>query len=304
MRTRSALRTLALGAVAAGIAAPLLRRRLALPTPVVSGLAWSAPVALAVAVPRSRARDAGVYVLQMLAYMAHYEMPNDDSLRLLERVRVEYPIRADRLLSGGDVPTLRLQRALGRPGQVRPHDTVLSWVHWAWFFVPHGAVVYVLWRRPEQFVRAATATAAVFDLGCVAYWTVPTAPPWWAGIVGDLPPVRRIMIEAGEEFWGELWSPLYDAFGGNPFAAMPSLHFATSVMAAYVLSDTGRLAGGLGWAYTGALGFALVYLGEHYVVDLLAGLGLAEAVRRLGPAAAPALRSAAGAVRALEARVA
>ncbi len=28
--------------------------------------------------PRSRVRDAGVYALQMFAYFAHFEMPNDD----------------------------------------------------------------------------------------------------------------------------------------------------------------------------------------------------------------------------------
>jgi hypothetical protein len=60
----------------------------------------------------------------------------------------------------------------------------------------------------------------------------------------------------------------------------------------------------VGWAYAGTLGFALVYLGEHYVVDLLAGLALEEAIRRLGPRTAPALIHAARALRALEARAA
>jgi membrane-associated phospholipid phosphatase len=60
---------------------------------------------------------------------------------------------------------------------------------------------------------------------------------------------------------------------------MPSLHFGTSVMAAHVLSDVGRGHGAVGWAYAASLGFALVYLGEHYVVDLAAGLTLAEIVR-------------------------
>ena len=35
------------------------------------------------------------------------------------------------------------------------------------------------------------------------------------------------------------------------------------------------------------LGLALVYLGEHYVVDLVAGAALTVAVRRLGPSMAP-----------------
>jgi hypothetical protein len=78
---------------------------------------------------------------------------------------------------------------------------------------------------------------------------------------------------------------------------MPSLHFATSVMAAHVLSDVGPLPGAVGWAYAAALGFALVYLGEHYVADLLAGLALTEGVRRAAPTAAPAARAVARFVR-------
>ncbi len=42
--------------------------------------------------------------------------------------------------------------------------------------------------------------------------------------------------------------------------AMPSLHFATSVMAAHLLAEVGRVPGAAGWAYA-TLGVALVYLG-------------------------------------------
>jgi membrane-associated phospholipid phosphatase len=81
---------------------------------------------------------------------------------------------------------------------------------------------------------------------------------------------------------------------------MPSLHFATSVMAAHVLSDVGPIPGAIGWVYAGVLGFALVYLGEHYVADLVAGLALAEGVRHATPPAVPAGRALARLVRSLE----
>lgn len=303
LRLSSVLRTAALGCVAAGIAAPLVRHRLKLRPAVVSALAWQAPFALAVARPRTPLRDAGIYTLQMWAYMAHYEMPNDDPEALLRRLRVDYPIRVDRAIGRGDLPTHRLQRALGRPGEVRRHDLWLSWVHWSWFLVPHGSMAWTLWRHREHFPRSATLMAATFDAGLVFYWLVPTAPPWWAGESRKMRPVRRIMVESGEHYWGRLWRPLYDFLGGNPFAAMPSLHFATSVMAAHVLSDVGRGPGALGWAYASTLGFALVYLGEHYVVDLLAGLALAETVRQVGPRAEPAIRAAQRAVQRLEPRM-
>lgn len=108
------------------------------------------------------------------------------------------------------------------------------------------------------------------------------------------------MVEVGERVWGRYWTPLYDGIGGNPFAAMPSLHYATSHAAARVLSDTGRVPGALGWSYAMMLGFALIYLGEHYVVDVVAGLALAEAARRGAPRAEPAVRALAAGVRRLE----
>jgi membrane-associated phospholipid phosphatase len=83
---------------------------------------------------------------------------------------------------------------------------------------------------------------------------------------------------------------MYGSLAGNPLAAMPSLHFATSLMAAHLLAEEGVVPGTIGWAYALTLGFALVYLGEHYVIDLLAGTALTEGVRAATPAAAPLLR--------------
>jgi len=145
---------------------------------------------------------------------------------------------------------------------------------------------------------------AVFDLGLIGYFVVPTAPPWWAAEHGRIRGMRRLMAEVGQRVWGRLWSPLYGFLGGNPLAAMPSLHFATSLMAARMLAETGPAAGAAGWTYAGVLGFALVYLGEHYVIDLAAGALLTESIRRLGPHAAPLLAAVAREVRALERRAA
>jgi membrane-associated phospholipid phosphatase len=74
------------------------------------------------------------------------------------------------------------------------------------------------------------------------------------------------------------------------------------VTAAHVLGRTGRAAGALGWAYAATLGLALVYLGEHYVVDLVAGLTLAEGIRTATPAVSSATRRVSGTLQVLEAR--
>ncbi len=268
-----------------------------------------APVALCVAVPRSRARDAAVCVLNMWAYLAAYEMPHDDPERLAARVRVDYPIAVDRLLGLGTPPTLRLQRTFSSPGSINRFERVLVWCHWVWFAVPHASLAYVWWRAPERFAGAATRMYAVFDVGAVFYWTVPTAPPWWAAAHGRLDDgrplrVRRMMIEYGEQFWGDRWGGLYDVLGGNPLAAMPSLHFATSLMGAHLLTEVDPVAGAVGWTYALTLGLALVYLGEHYAVDLIAGAALTEGIRYIAPRTAPLYRRFSAAIQALEARAA
>jgi membrane-associated phospholipid phosphatase len=307
VRRSTAIRAAALTVLAAGVAAPLVRRRLKLSPPVVLATAAAAPISLCVLVPRSRTRDVAVCVLQMWAYIAGYKMPNDDPELLARRVKVGYPVRADRLLGGGTTPTLRLQRALGTPGSFRAWEKLLVWSHWLWFSVPHGTVLYLLARHPERFTKGAARIYATFDVGLIGYWAVPTAPPWYAASEGLLedgrtPELRRMMVEYGEQFWRSGWTPLYGVLGGNPLAAMPSLHFATSVMAAHVLNETGPIAGTLGWAYALLLGIALVYLGEHYVVDLAAGLALAEGVRAGAPAATPLARRLSRAVQAIEAQ--
>ena len=301
--------------------APLVRRRFGIPDKPLLATACVAPAALCVAAPGGTARDGAVCALQMWAYLAAYRMPNNDPAALRDRVHIDYPIRLDRIVGLGRIPTERLQRALSRDGEINAFERILVWSHWAWFAVPHLAVAYVALRRPSRLGSAAARMYAVYDLGAAVYWTLPTAPPWWAAAhghieelgrlgtageqdhrriaVGQPPLVRRVMREYGERFWGRRWSDLYDVLGGNPLAAMPSLHFATSMMAARILSEVDPVAGAICWTYAATLGVALVYLGEHYAVDVLAGGALAEAVHRSAAPLTPAAQAITGSLRRL-----
>jgi hypothetical protein len=272
----------------AAFAVPLLRRRGRVPAPVTVAACASGPLAIAVLRPRSRSRDIVLFALQMWAFIMVHELPFDKPERLRERLKARYPIVTDRMIGFGKLPNARLQRRLARLPGVGGINLFLTWAHWLWFLEPYFALLYIRIKHPDQFPRAARRLAAVFDTGCAVYFAVPTAPPWWAseeGLTGE--EVRRIMVEVGEEFWGDAWPRMYEALGGNPWAAMPSLHFATSVVVADALADTGRVAGVFGWGYALTLGFALVYLGEHYVTDLAAGAGLVVGVRAIEPVAEP-----------------
>ena len=301
-RHRLAVRAGAYAALGAAVAAPLLRRRLRIPAPVTAAACYSAPLALAVLQPRSKKRDVAMFTLQMLAFTVVHELPYDDPEKLRRRLRTRYPIVTDRVIGRGKLPNARLQKLLSRFPKGGPVDKFLAWTHWAWFIEPYLALVLILVRDNENFPRAARQMAAVFDGGCAVYFAVPTAPPWWSSEQGltDGEEVRRVMVEVGEETWGKAWPTMYSTLGGNPWAAMPSLHFATSVQAALSLSEAGRVEATLGWAYALTLGFGLVYLGEHYVTDLLAGGLLVAAVRRGESLAEPLVEGFNGALQQLE----
>ena len=282
---------------------PLLRRRLRLPAAATVVATVAGPFGLAILKPRTKARDAFLFAQQMWAFTMVHELPYDDPEALRRRLRIHYPIRFDRAIGGGRLPNARLQGALTPDdGSVSALDRFLSVAHWAWFFEPHLALAYVLVRDERRFARAARQMGAAFDLGCAGYIAVPTAPPWWAaanGYTGD-DRVERRMLAVGEETFRSAWPPMYNAVDGNPWAAMPSLHFGASVLAAILLSESSRTAGAIGWTYAGVLGFALVYLGEHYVTDLIAGAALVAAVRRGEPLAEPLVHGVTDVLRRLE----
>src|SRR5215203_1929795 len=245
---RVALRAGAAGAVAAAFAVPLLRRRARIPAAATVAACAVGPLAVSVLRPRTPRRDIALFAMQMWAFTMAHELPFDDPDRLRARLRTRYPIAADRLVGLGRLPNARLQRALAGRRGVGLLDRGLTWVHWLWFLEPYCGLLYILLRHPERFPRAARRLAAVFDLGCVVYFAVPTAPPWWSskeGLTGE--EVRRIMEEVGEDVWGGAWPRMYGILGGNPWAAMPSLHFATSLAIADELAGAGRGEGAAGW---------------------------------------------------------
>ena len=95
---------------------------------------------------------------------------------------------------------------------------------------------------------------------------------------GRTPELRRMMVEYGEHFWRSGWAPLYGVLGETRW---PPCRLCTSRHPSRPRTCSPRPARGrrARMDLRGTLGVALVYLGEHYVVDLAAGLALAEGVR-------------------------
>jgi membrane-associated phospholipid phosphatase len=185
-------------------------------------------------------------------------------------------VRAEQWLCGGDVPTVWLQQHLLHPQHVYWYDAAVTLVY-STHFLATPAVGAWLWLRDRAAWLGFIWRVIVLSvLGLVTYVLFPEAPPWMAAQDGYLSaPVDRLSAR------GFVWLHLgnvQDALGhaqvagANPVAAMPSLHVGFATLIAIFVGIRLRSR----WRYTLALyplamGFTLVYTGEHYVLDLLAG---------------------------------
>ena len=299
-------------AYAAGVVALAhSRRRLRLPRPPMVPLVSTVPLAVAAALPRGRHQYAATWVAYVWLFKTAWEIPYDKAEKLEPKLWIDYPIRCDTFLGGGAAPGVRLQRALRDPLRVSALDVALTGVHYLLWAAPHAALGWILICDDQRFPRAAGRLAAVYHLTTLGYWYLPTAPPWWASeqegrMGGQLQHVTRdVALAVKEKLSGEEPPPPAerreaDRSEGNPWGSMPSDALPAAAITARSLAELSRLAGALGWAVTAVDGFVLVYLGEHYVTDLIAGLVLAELVWRGEPLALPFVRLGTAALRTLE----
>jgi membrane-associated phospholipid phosphatase len=273
---------LALATFGSAIAATRLRRPLRLPHWLVVPALVARPVAVARLLPPGRARSYATFLAHMWSYLNAFELPHDDHAAQRARLRIHYVAEIDRRLGAGRVPGARLQRLRARPRLAALLDRLFGAIYFAWSVERHAALGWLLWRHRESFGRAATRVSATFDLALLAQAIVPTAPPWYAAKYGHLQdPVRRVTVHASRLLPMVPEQTSDEAEAANPWASMPSSHFATASMIALSLAETDRRAGGLAAVYALALAIALVYLGEHYVIDVLAGAALVSGLRTL-----------------------
>jgi membrane-associated phospholipid phosphatase len=192
---------------------------------------------------------------------------------------------AENRLFGGTNPTVWLQHHFYVPGSVQWYDGLATLIYMS-HFVATPILAAVLWMRNRRlWVGYISRVVALSFAGLVTYVLFPEAPPWYAARDHYLPPVSRLSARGLE--WmhlGNVQHLLADAQedGANPIAAMPSLHTAFAVLIAIFVA--GRIASRwryLAYAYPVAMGLVLVYTGEHYVLDILVGVGYALAVHAL-----------------------
>lgn len=195
-----------------------------------------------------------------------------DTNRLGAALHVLGPARGDELLLG-TVPTVWLQARLV-DGTSHWWDAAAALVY-VTHFVAIPVLTAVTWfRLRERFGEWLTAVLTMSLVGIAGYLAYPAAPPWLAAERGDIGAVDRISGLGWEHLGLNQVARLVEAgqSGSNPVAAMPSLHAGAALLVALFLWPGARLlTRALLTTYALAMAATLVYTGEHYVVDVLAG---------------------------------
>jgi hypothetical protein len=184
-------------------------------------------------------------------------------------------VDAERFLFGGTLPTVWLQHHLGagRTGALAIFSMLMYLSH----FVVPAVLGFVLWmrRRRAPFQALMFGLLGVTVLGEMTFVLAPTAPPWLAAQKGLIEPVQHV----AKQGLADLHLTQLAKREGNPasyniVAAMPSLHAAFPIVSLLVAIRYGLprwVRVGLVLQFVAVL-FAIVYMGEHYVVDAILGV--------------------------------
>ncbi len=231
-------------------------------------------------------RDWIPFVVVALAY----ELIRGYQATLDAMVHVAGIIGVERDLLGGQLATGILQAAFHPLHGLDPlavAATILYVLH-----VPLPlAVAGWLWLRHRSAFYDFVAALVVLSIAAfITYLLLPVAPPWWAAAHGYVPgPGGRPLISYLQP---AAFATLVDSAGldgravfglafGNlspdQIASFPSIHAAYPFLA-YLVAR--RVLGRARWlvlAYAVAAWFAIIYLGDHYLVDVIGGVAYSSA---------------------------
>jgi membrane-associated phospholipid phosphatase len=212
-------------------------------------------------------RDWSPFVLLLLGYIALTGIAGG----LAAHAHIEFPIDTDRRIFHGTLPTTFLQQQLWNPKHLHWYDYLATSLYPMHFVIPL-AVAFAFWMwKKRLYWRFVISYLLLSYAGFITYVLYPMAPPWWAADHGRIPPVADILSAVR---YDGVSNPIVLAtqfFRPNEVAAMPSIHAAFPVLVWLVLWRTWPK---WGWAvvvYPVAMAFSVIYLGQHYLTDVLAG---------------------------------
>jgi hypothetical protein len=206
----------------------------------------------------------------------------DDINRVIHSADV---LGLERWVFGGFLPTQVLQEALHPATGQDPWAIAATILYFLHFPLPI-AVAFLLWvRRRRAYYDYVAALILLSMVAFATYLVLPVAPPWWAADAGLIPgpagePAITYLKAQGFNDLAQLFGfegrylysyAMYEV-NPNAVAAFPSLHAAYPFLAFLFARRAFGRPGWLMLGYAAAVWLAIVYLADHYVVDLLGGI--------------------------------
>lgn len=230
-------------------------------------------IILIIGVVFGRTREFIVRFVPFLGLLVLYDGMRGLADDLNTNVNYWHMIEFDRWLTGGELPTILLQDLLWH-GSVSWYDFYFYFLYTIHFLAP-VITGLVLWRyRPKLYWPFVWTVVGVSFAAFITYIIYPAAPPWLAseqGIIAE--PLHRISSDVWWAMGVENFSEVYKNISPNLVAAVPSLHSAYPLIIAVYLQVAFGLRK-LGWItlYPISMWVGVVYLGEHYIFDIIAAV--------------------------------
>jgi hypothetical protein len=162
----------------------------------------------------------------------------------------------------GTIPTKALQQSYRTP--------ILDWtgaIFYSLHFIVPFVFGFILWNRsPKNYRKYTVALLITSYSALITFLAYPSAPPWF-GINAE-----RILFQMDGVMGVPLYATIYAFIEPNPFAAIPSLHAAYPWVVSLYAIKIKRIKALPILIFPLGVWFSAVYLGEHYVIDMLAGV--------------------------------
>lgn len=210
--------------------------------------------------------------IPFLFILLSYDFLRGFADNLLSRVHYQELINFD-LLMFGALPTVVLQQWLFNPNSPAWYDYFFTIIYFLHFALPL-TFGYILWLYNRGYFRQfVTGILILSYAGLFTYIIYPAAPPWLAQEKGYIQGVQKILDQTLTAF-PQRWDvpTIYHSFNPNQTAAIPSLHAAYPFLIFLFLVKFFKEKGLLFLPYPLIVWFMIVYLGEHYFLDVILGI--------------------------------
>ena len=229
-------------------------------------------ILLAISVAFGQTRSFLIRFLPLISLLLLYEVFRGFADDLNGTVHFTEMIDVDRWLFLGHLPTVVLQSWWWH-GTVRWYDFYFYFLYTIHFLVPLLFAV-LLWKKADKhYWPFVWALVVLSFMAFITYILFPAAPPWMAkelGYIGE--PLHRVSSDIWAAMGIQNFSEIYTNMPANEVAAVPSLHSAYPLLISlFVTSIFGFKKYWWVFLYPISMWVGVVYMGEHYVFDVILG---------------------------------